>query len=294
VLTRDKYRSLFVNNPYVDKVFTFADRLESVISELKKQDYDHIVDLHKNLRSFNVRMALHKPTTSFPKLNVEKYIYVNFGINKLPPIHIVDRYFEAVKPLGVQNDLKGLDYFIPESDKLHEVDLPIEFHNGFFAFAIGGQHTTKILPVGKLIEVSWNLSAPIILLGGNEDAKRGDAIVEAVETNIWNSCGKLNLNQSASVIKMAKVVLSNDTGLMHIAAAFKKPIVSVWGNTVPEFGMYPYMPGNECNSIIIEKKLSCRPCSKIGYKKCPKKHFNCMMQLDAIEIAQSLHLLSVL
>lgn len=294
VLTRNKYRSLFVNNPYVDKVFDFTDRIESVIPELKKQDYDHIVDLHKNFRSMKVRSALRKPVTSFPKLNVQKYIYVHFGINKLPPIHIVDRYFEAVKSLGVQNDLKGLDYFIPESDELHEVDLPIEFREGFYAFSIGGQHATKILPAQKVIEVCQNLEAPIILLGGHEDSKRGDAIVEAVGTNIWNACGKLNLNQSTSVIKMAKVVLSNDTGLMHIAAALRKPIVSVWGNTVPEFGMYPYMPGDERNSIIIEKKMSCRPCSKIGHKKCPKKHFNCMMQLDAVEIAQSLHLLSVL
>ena len=67
--------------------------------------------------------------------------------------------------------------------------------------------------------------------------------------------------------------------MMHIAAAFKKKIYSVWGNTIPQFGMYPYMAAS--NSKIIEVKgLGCRPCSKIGYDKCPKGHFKCMQEID--------------
>jgi ADP-heptose:LPS heptosyltransferase len=73
------------------------------------------------------------------------------------------------------------------------------------------------------------------------------------------------------------LIVTNDTGLMHIASAFHKPIISLWGNTVPEFGMYPYMPGRPQGYDVMEvKKLPCRPCSKIGYEKCPKGHFKCM------------------
>jgi ADP-heptose:LPS heptosyltransferase len=75
---------------------------------------------------------------------------------------------------------------------------------------------------------------------------------------------------------------------MHIAAALKKPVVSVWGNTVPAFGMTPYMPGRESNSVILEvNDLRCRPCSKIGFDKCPKGHFQCMRGIDDQAIADA-------
>lgn len=289
VLTRKSNRNLFVSNPYVDQVHGYENSLSEVIPILVKAKYDHIVDLHKNLRSFRVRLALKKPASSFPKLNVQKYLLVNFKINRMPAVHIVDRYFEAVKPLGVINDGLGLDYFIPEQDQLQLVDLPEAFRNGFVAVVVGGKHATKVLPAEKVIEVCHHLSCPIILLGGPEDAEMAESIANELGSQVWNSCGLFNLNQSASVLKLAKSVLTNDTGLMHIAAAFHKPIVSVWGNTIPELGMYPYLPSAGDQSVIIENKsLECRPCSKIGYKKCPKGHFRCMLDLNPQEMADAL------
>jgi len=98
-----------------------------------------------------------------------------------------------------------------------------------------------------------------------------------------NLCGKISLGGSAYVLEKSTKVITNDTGLMHIAAAFKKEIISIWGNTVPEFGMYPYYGKDEKlynNSHIIEiKNLKCRPCSKLGYKKCPRGHFKCMNEI---------------
>jgi ADP-heptose:LPS heptosyltransferase len=99
----------------------------------------------------------------------------------------------------------------------------------------------------------------------------------------------LSLQQSASIIKQCNKVITNDTGLMHIAAAFNKPIVSLWGNTIPEFGMFPYMPKQSNKSQLIQiKNLSCRPCSKIGYSSCPKGHFNCMNLIDTKDIIEAL------
>ena len=68
-------------------------------------------------------------------------------------------------------------------------------------------------------------------------------------------------------------MVSHDTGLMHIAAAFGKEIFSVWGNTVPAFGMYPYRTEFR---VLEVPGLACRPCSKIGFAKCPQGHFKCM------------------
>ncbi|HEX8357242.1 MAG TPA: glycosyltransferase family 9 protein, partial [Segetibacter sp.] len=98
---------------------------------------------------------------------------------------------------------------------------------------------------------------------------------------IYNSCGKFNLNESADLVRRAKLIITHDTGLMHIAAAFKKPVISVWGNTVPSFGMAQYYGDTMvANDRLEVKDLWCRPCSKIGYSKCPLGHFKCMERQD--------------
>jgi ADP-heptose:LPS heptosyltransferase len=291
VLTKESNRQLFDSNPYINKVYSFSEKrsLSEVTALLKKEKYDFVVDLHKNLRSFRVKRALSVRSKSFPKLNFQKYLLVQFNWNIMPEIHIVDRYFEAVKPLGVKNDHEGLDFFIPKHEVFDPESLPIIFRNGYYAVVLGGQHKTKIFPAEKVIEVARNLEKPIVLLGGPEDAERGEKIVLSLGEKALNKCGKLSLFQSALIVKNALSVLTNDTGLMHIAAAFRKNTVSVWGNTVPELGMYPYMPGDEKRSVIIEiKPLKCRPCSKIGFKECPKGHFKCMNDHDSKKIAQEL------
>ncbi len=289
VLTRKANEGLFKTNPSVKKTFVYDKKLSEVIDLLRNENYDHIVDLHKNIRSFRVRFALRKPAGSFPKLNIQKYLLVRFKIKLMPEIHIVDRYFEAVKPLGVMNDGKGLDYFYSSPNQLNAGKLISGLQNGYYAIVIGGKHTTKIFPAEKVIEVCRLLDKPVVLLGGKEDESRGKMIADSLKTNVFDVCGKLSLDESAEVLKHASAVLTNDTGLMHIAAAMHKPIVSVWGNTVPGLGMYPYLPGEPQKSVIIEnKEISCRPCSKIGFDACPKGHFNCMMTLNSSEIADKL------
>jgi heptosyltransferase-2 len=118
-----------------------------------------------------------------------------------------------------------------------------------------------------------------VLLGGKEDVDVASELHKAFPTQTLNMCGKMSLNQSASIIKQSKKVITSDTGLMHIAAAYKKNIISIWGNTIPEFGMGPYMAGDD-SQIVEVNHLSCRPCSKLGYRKCPKGHFKCMNEID--------------
>jgi ADP-heptose:LPS heptosyltransferase len=101
-----------------------------------------------------------------------------------------------------------------------------------------------------------------------------------------NAVGKYNINQSASLIRQSKLVITHDTGLMHIAAAFKKKILSVWGHTIPEFGMYPYLPDPD-SRIFETRGLKCRPCTKIGKAECPKGHFRCINDIDNDAIASA-------
>lgn len=292
VLTKDKFASLSHNNPYIDKTFELSNSLHELIKELKREEYDYIVDLQKNNRSKRVRLALGCEHHSFHKLDFKKMLLTTFKINKLPDVHVVDRYFDAVEPLGVQNDGRGLEFYISETNMMQEPDVPEEFRNGFYAIVVGGSYNTKVMPAEKVIEIIEKLDEPVILLGGPGDMQRAKVIADAVGENVWNPVGLLNLEQSASIIKMSKAVLTGDTGMMHIAAALRKPVVSVWGNTVPEFGMYQYYPKNlDVKSQIIEiKGLKCRPCSKLGHKKCPKGHFKCMNLINTDEVVAALRI----
>lgn len=292
--TKAQFQGLLTENPYVDKVHVLGDDIGALIEELRRENFDFVVDLHKNLRTWRIKSKLGVPYKSFEKLNWEKWLLVNFKINKMPNVHIVDRYLEAVAPLGVKKDTLGLDYFIPEKDEVDLEWLPVEYREKYVAFAIGGQHTTKQLPIDKIIELCDKINRPIVLLGGKEDVEAGDKVAqffsrdgsdEALEealfelnkkARVFNMCGKLNLNQSASVVKQAVAVFSHDTGMMHIAAAFRKKLFTIWGNTIPSFGMYPYATPF---TVFENNSLSCRPCSKIGYNKCPKGHFKCMRDI---------------
>ncbi len=284
-LTKPSYKEFLETNPYIDSLH-FLDKHPILKGlELKKIGFDFVIDLHNNLRTSMLKAVLDVPSFSFPKLNIEKFQTVQLKINTLPSVHIVDRYFETVNQLQVYNDGKGLDYFIPKEVLDKVKNDTSEFKDGFIAWAIGGQHATKQLPYEKLFEISQKIQFPIILLGGKEDAAIGEKIVSNSTGIIKNNCGKLSLNESAACLQLSKLVLSNDTGLMHIAAALQKPIFSFWGNTIPEFGMYPYYGSSNTKQNIFEtKNLKCRPCSKIGFKKCPHTHFKCMNEINTQEV----------
>ena len=273
-LTKSAYVSLLKNNPYIDSVYQIDHSINAVITDLKKEHYDYVIDLHHNLRTQILKFRLGVPSRSFKKLNMEKFMLTTLKADSLPKIHIVDRYLDTVTNLGVKNDNEGLDFFLSDADK---VELSL-FPKDYIAFVIGGQHVTKILPNNKIVSIIKKAEKPVLLIGGPEDALRGEQIITQTKNTI-NTCGKYSLLQSAFLIQQAKSVITHDTGMMHIAAAFKKKIYSVWGNTVPAFGMYPYK-ADENSKIIEVKGLSCRPCSKIGYDKCPKGHFKCMQEID--------------
>lgn len=280
-LTKKSYQSLLTSNPYLDKILILDKNYRSLMRELKKEKYDYIIDLHRNIRTARLKLFLSSMSFSFKKLNLLKWLLVNFKINKLPDIHIVDRYLNTVRLFSVENDSKGLDFFIPPSEEINTKTILGVLPNEYIVVVVGGGHFTKQIPKEQLVEIINKLQASIILIGGAEDISKADYIVSQVlnKTKVINHAGNFSVNQSASIIRQSKLIITPDTGMMHIAAAFNKTVFSVWGNTISQFGMYPYYPGKD-SEIFETKGLACRPCSKIGYKACPKKHFNCMRQQD--------------
>lgn len=283
-VTKRQFADLVEHNPHLNGAFFLGDSLNKLADELKRFQPDLVVDLHHNLRTRILRTLIGGKWQSFQKLNVEKWLKVNLKVDRLPDVHIVERYLESVKEFGVENDNQGLDFFFPSD--FQSPQIPETLKHGFVAVVVGAKYKTKQLPEHKLTEICNGISKPVLLIGGPEDKALGKSVSNATNGMIVNGCGQYSLLESAWMIKQSKLVVTHDTGMMHIAAAFKKQIISVWGNTIPEFGMYPYLPDGVSGFLSQVDGLSCRPCSKIGFEQCPKGHFKCMENQDISAIIE--------
>ena len=276
--TKPAYRSIVEHNPYIDRQYYLDGNLPGLIHQLRAERYDYVVDLQNGFTAGLIKTLLGTRSFSLAKPRLQTWLYLRWRINTLSPQHVVDRYLETVQPLGVENDELGLDYFIPYKDEVEADWLPPTHRHDYVAFAIGGRHLTKRLPVSRMIELCRKINHPVVLLGDADDRAAGDAIVAEVgDQLIYNACGLFNLNQSASLLQQARVVFSHDTGLMQIAAALKKKVYSIWGSSTPQLGTFPY----KTPYVLLEKTgLPCRPCSQTGLGNCPMKHFRCMNELS--------------
>ena len=285
-VTKKSFQLVTASNPYIDQFFYLDNNLPALIEDLKKEDYDCVIDLHKNLRSYKIKKALKKKSYTIRKLSVEKFLLTKLNINLMPGIHITQRSLDTVAGLGIKDDGFGLDYFIPQKDRVPETEIPHSHLAGFIAVVIGASFNTKKLPIHKLQELCQKLTYPIILLGGKEDAVAGETIATVDNIKVYNACGKFNLNESADLIRQSKLVISHDTGLQYIACAFKKPLLAIWGATTPALDVEPYYGKvfmDEQQKPIYENiylHLGCQPCSKYGTATCPLEHFNCMEKQD--------------
>ncbi len=280
-LTKSSFKDTLIHNPHIAKLHLLDENNKAALrEELRTEKFDYIIDLQKNNKSKKIINYLKTPFKRVNKLNIRKWLFVQFKWNTLPSVHIVDRYLDTASFFELKNDQKGLDYFLSPEEEQTGLNF-LQKTGKYTAIAIGAAHNTKQIPVSKIREIiQQNPRSTFVLLGGKEDVQKADEITQHFD-HVLSFAGKCSLNESAAILKHADSVITGDTGLMHIAAAFQKKIFSLWGNTVPDFGMYPYMPHFPERNIILENnELNCRPCSKLGKKKCPKGHFKCMLDLD--------------
>ncbi len=289
-ITKLSFKIVTAANPYIDKFFYYDDNLEELIVKLKSENYDHVIDLHNNIRSNKIKHALKKNTHTIDKLTFKKFLLTHLNIDVMPNRHITQRSLDTVFPLGVKDDGGGLDYFIAPHDEVKPEDIPTGHLAGYIVIVIGATYFTKRFPVHKHIELCSKINHPIILLGGSEDAKAGEQIANTDTLKIYNACGKFNISESADIIKKAKLVISNDTGMQYIACALKRPVIAIWGGTTPDLDVEAYYGKNflshQAKPIYenVVLNLRCQPCSKNGSKKCPLEHFNCMEKIDVNEL----------
>ena len=287
-LTKASMKDLVIANPYIDQVHYLKDSIADTVTPLKHIGFDYVIDLHHNQRSWRIKKALGVKAFSYQKLSIQKWLLAVTKINWLPKSHVCERYIQTLASLGVINDEAGLDYFIPPYTRSVNDELPAIFNQGYTACVIGASYETKKMPISKWKALCEKINTPLVIIGDKSDYENAEALVTLFPNKIFNACGKYTLSESALFIKHALKVVSHDTGFLHIAAAFNKPTTTIWGATSPILQFEAYYASNsdakKMNAIVPH--LSCQPCSKQGGHRCPKGHFNCMLQQDVNVIAQ--------
>lgn len=277
-LTKKPFACLLENNPYLYKIHIIDKYLDDdLLTSLARENFDLLIDLQKNVRSFRLKRLLKLSSVSFCKSNFKKWLLIKLNFRPYGISHVVDRYIDSLSSLGIKDDGQGLDYFIPAQI---QVDFPIE--QSFLAWSIGGSFEQKKLSLNQVVEVLSQCKQSIVLLGGKDEMKQGEDIIRLCKNpTVYNFCGRLSLNQTALMIQKSQLLLSNDTGLMHMGAAFKKPIISFWGCTQPSLGFAPYRTSP--NSIEISARPMGRPCSKHG-KYCRTSAEGCIKNISSRQI----------
>lgn len=281
-------------NPYLEKVYDSTLAYRDTWYALRKHRFDVVIDLTATLAAAFLTLFTRARIFRSKKRSMKTW----FDLKKKNALsnntHLVERYIDTVRPLGIEMDDLRLDYTIPYKDEVPASWLPDGFQKGFVTFCVQAPYATRKLPVNRIIELCDKINRPIILLGGKEDADVGDQISRFFErtensaeweeglqalnkkTVVYNGCGKFNFHQMASVVRQARYVFTFDNDLLPVASAFGKETFSIWGNTVLQFGRYPY---HTKFTVLENNRLSCRPCSEKGYPRCPLKHFKCMNEI---------------
>jgi heptosyltransferase-2 len=272
-LVKKEFSDVYRFNPRLSNLYIFdkqAQDLPALIKELKKQNFDLVIDLQNNFRSRKIARKLKTNVITYHKNSLEKLLLVNFKINLLknaPPIPY--RYAGAIEQELL--DDKGLEIFTEQEEGEYSQEVLI-------GLAPGSKHFTKrwpkeyFLELGKMIEDAGFATA---LLGGASERELCKEICSGLRHAVDFSNNN-DLFATINNLNKLKLLICNDSGLMHAACAVNVPVFTIFGSSVKEFGFTPFRN----KGIIFENSsLQCRPCSHIGRESCPKKHFKCMMDI---------------
>jgi heptosyltransferase-2 len=285
VLTKQQYVPLLSHNPHVSEVLSIApdEGVLAMADRIRSVRYTHLLDLHGNLRSHALRRLAPGPWRSYGKRRLERALLITvkrdlYGVE----IPIPERYFEAATELGVQPDGGPPDFFIGEeaderaAQRLSGVGLGQD--RPIVAMAPGAAHATKCWPAEYWVDLARRITptgADVAVLGGPDDADLAGRISELAGVNVASLAGSLGLQETGAVIRRAEVLISSDTGVMHMATGVGTPVVALFGPTVRQFGFFPY----RSEAGVVELDLPCRPCSAHGSARCPLGHHRCMKQM---------------
>ena len=296
-LVKAEYAELVRHSPFLTRVIefpaggTFRDILH-LRRTLRAEGYDRILDIHDSLRSRVLSFAA-RGVVRVRKRKIARSVLIAFKRDMYRFFggapSVAQRYLETVQPDGVTDDGEGLDLFLPAdaSEKpdhlLRKARIPKS--GPVIGLCPSARHATKIWPAERYAGLALGLirerGAAILLLGADEDREPCDKVLREIrsgasDASVVNLAGLLTLSETAAALDRCALVVTNDSGLMHIAAARKRKVLAIFGSTVRQLGFFPF---GTLSEVAEHPNLHCRPCSHIGLPACPKGHFKCMLEI---------------
>jgi lipopolysaccharide heptosyltransferase II len=302
-LTKEQYAPLVSDNPNVNEVLAIKEEegLRTIAATIRMVRYSHLLDLHGSLRTLGLRTIARGPWSTFSKRRLERQVLITTKRDIYPTdTPVAERYFEAAANLDVEIDGGPPEFFLSAKAEERVAELLTRLGVGearaLVALAPGAAHATKCWPSEGWIRLGRRLAgtgAEVVVLGGPDDAELAEAVVSGIrgrlasdeERRVISVAGMLGLQGTGAVIKRAAALVSNDTGVMHMATSLDTPLVALFGPTVRQFGFYPYRANR---SAVIELPLECRPCSAHGGPSCPLGHHRCMRAIAPENVFEAL------
>jgi heptosyltransferase-2 len=292
-LTKARYSDLLKADPRIFSVVEFDQEGKhkgvkgffKLISELRSQDFDLLIDLHGNIRSFFVRHLISsRKKFKYHKKRIARLLMVHCKFIRTEPIHTVDSYLEVLNRLQIKTEKRIPKVFPHQSD--------IEFTDNFLlehgvkkddillGVHPGARWDTKRWDQGKFAQVCQalieRLGVKVLLMGESREEEVVKKIKSSFPSMNVISAVDLPLGRLTTLIACCDCLISNDSGPMHLASAFGVPVVAIFGPTHPKLGFAPLGP----KSVALCADAECSPCSLHGKKKCSKESRTCM---DSIE-----------
>lgn len=295
-VVKKEFADLLKYHPGIGHLYQYdkndeVNSLKKIRQQIRNQHYDLIIDLHKNFRSYYLTTGSGaKNIVRYKKGIFQRFLLVKFKLNLYKAvIPIYQRYLNCLNYYGIRHDGQGLDIFFDQKiEKMFIADYAnfLNHSSGLIiGIAPGAKHVTKQWTVEGFSSVIdffvRNKNARIILFGSNAEQEIIQSLSIDQYSLVLNACGRLSLLETAALMSHCDLVLTNDSGLMHLAAALKKKVVAIFGSTTEELGFFPYTTQH---IVVQNETLKCRPCSHIGRKKCPKRHFKCMKEITAEQV----------
>ena len=293
VLVKAEYRDLLRAHPGIVRLLTFDSRQPPLhtLRSLRAERYDLALDLHCTLRSQLLLRGLRaRRKLTYNKRVLRRALLVRLGWNTLRRMTPVpELYVAPLRRLGLAGQLGAptmhLDPDSTEAMQAHIAhSLPDDPNQPLLALAPGARWPTKRWPVERFAAVAQELArekrAAVVILGGPDEAPLARTLCDNLDVPVINGVGTMSLMHSAALLSHCRLLISNDSGLMHMAAALQVPVVAVFGPTVQEFGFYPF----QARAEVVSEPLSCRPCSTKGSRRCPRGHHACMQDISSARV----------
>lgn len=287
-LVKDVFVPMLTPNPHISKTWSFKGEFTRLIHQLKEEGFNYVVDLHNNYRSKRIKSALKIKAFTLVKPRLKMWLLTNLRVNLIKTRHIVYRFLDVIAPLSLETDNVNPEFYFSEKldSKAQHLDLPDQY----IVICISAAFKTKTIPDDKIMGIIKAFEGHIVLLGGKEDIIRSEQIMSSLNRKPINFVGKTDIELSAYIISKAQIVVTGDTGMMHISAALNRPTVAVFGSTHPVLGYTPFgIEGKDHIQLVENTDLNCRPCTKQGKHKCPKGHFKCMNEIRTEKIIEKIH-----